>query len=131
VVAVHRHKQDPAGAWVQRVRPPQELHAVHAGQVQVRRQQRHLVAAVGQPRQRVETGVGSIRSHHLVVGPEAARQRRLSHGAGLRIGVHDKQHRGARRGRAAGPITCAHASVLLDDGPGGTIDLSLVTPVQS
>jgi hypothetical protein len=33
VVAVHGHKQDPAGAWVQQVRPPQELHAVHAGQV--------------------------------------------------------------------------------------------------
>ena len=45
---------------MQQVRPLKELDAIHAGQVQVRRHQRHLVAAVSQPLQSVQASLGSV-----------------------------------------------------------------------
>ena len=90
VVAVHGQQQDPAGIPVQQVRPLQELHAVHAGQVQIGCHQRNLLGVLCQPLQRVQAGLGTIGGHHPVVGSEPASQRRLGHRPGLRVGVHDQ-----------------------------------------
>jgi hypothetical protein len=105
VVAVHRHQQHPAGVPMQQVRPLQELHAV---QVQVGCHQRDLLAAVCQSLQDIQTGLGRIGGQDVIVGPEAASQRRLGRGAGLGIGIRDQQRREPTRGRVGGPIVGGH-----------------------
>jgi hypothetical protein len=57
--------------------------------------------AVFQPLQDVQTGLGSIRAQHPGVGLEAASQRPLGRGTGLRIGVHDQP---CRQPGAAAPV---------------------------
>jgi hypothetical protein len=76
-VPVRRDQQRAAGAAVQRVRPLDELYAVHPRQPQVGRHERHVVAPASQPPEEVEPGLGRAFGHHAVVGAVAPAQHAL------------------------------------------------------
>ena len=83
-------------------RPLEVLDAVHSGQPEVGCHERHVVASVSQPRERVEPGLGRVGRQHPVVGSEAPEQSRLGRDSVLLIGIHDEQHGEAERGLVGG-----------------------------
>jgi len=93
---------------VQSVGLLQELDRVHAGQVQVGRDDRDVVAVPSQMLQRLQPVGGNAVGHHLVVGAEPANQRRYEDVTNLHITVTDKQDRSTGRRCRAGTVRRVH-----------------------
>jgi hypothetical protein len=91
--AVHRDQQRTNGTPVQRVRPLEELDAVHSGQSEVGCHERHIIASVSQLREEVDPGLGRALGQHPVIGAVPPAQQVLEQRKLLRIVVDHQQDR--------------------------------------